>query len=331
MNNTRKLPPLPNMKSHRKEVMELLTDEMYGRPGKYKFEYDRKREAGGFEKFTVRVTGEGGAHSFGFTLMLPKSGQGRVPAIVYLTNPHDHVPTAMLMTNGYAVAICHADEIEPDNAAGFPRGLAKTVGGTIGALAAWAEGLVIIGKILENHECIDAKRLTVAGCSRYGKAALGAGAKFEIFSTVASFDSGCGGAAINRGKKDEHISDMVRNFPHWLSPNMKKYIDNEDDIPFDQHFLLGLIAPRNLLVTSSTKDPYCDPYSEFLGLAYASKAYECYGRKGIGTWEQPEPEKLLIGDGAAYYLREGNHGVGVGDWLALMQFNKSQSIKFPEC
>ena len=40
MNNPHKLPPLPDMKLHRKEVMELLTEEMYGRPGKYKFEAD---------------------------------------------------------------------------------------------------------------------------------------------------------------------------------------------------------------------------------------------------------------------------------------------------
>ncbi len=73
MNNLRKLPPLPDMKSHRKEATELLTEEMYDRPGKYKFEYDRKREAEGIEKFTARVTGEEGAYSFGFTLMRLKS------------------------------------------------------------------------------------------------------------------------------------------------------------------------------------------------------------------------------------------------------------------
>ena len=262
----------------------------------------------------------GGCHRFGFALMLPKGVQGKVPAVIYLTNPHDNIPTAMLMSNGYAVAICYADDIEPDNADAFPCGLAKAVGGTVGVLASWAEGLKIIGQILKEREGIDPDKLTVAGCSRYGKAALWAGAIYDGFSAVASFDSGCGGAAVNRGKKDERISDMARNFPHWLCKNMEKYIDNEDAMPFDQHFLLSLIAPRHLLVTSSTKDPYCDPYSEFLGLAYASKAYEDFGQKGIGTWTWPRPEELLIGDGAAYYLREGNHGAELGDWLALMKF-----------
>ncbi len=82
----------------------------------------------------------------------------KAPAIVYLSNSHDRVPTVMLMTSGYVIAICCADEIEPNNADSFSCELAGTV------------VLVIICKILENHESIDTKRLTVVGCSRYGKA-----------------------------------------------------------------------------------------------------------------------------------------------------------------
>ncbi|MCH5188723.1 MAG: hypothetical protein J1F63_10000 [Oscillospiraceae bacterium] len=324
MYDLRNLPPLPgDMPRQRENIKQLLMDEMYGSVPGYSFEYERSGQS-----YIIQVNGPGGTHNFSFRLSIPEKVQQKSPVIIYLTNPYPgeaDIPVEILTSNGFAVAICHANEIEPDEADGYPKGLGKVLSGANtqpGALAVWAEGSIIAAKILKENDNIDSKNMIVAGCSRFGKAALWAGAKCENFSTVVSFDSGCGGAAINRGKRDEHISDMARNFPHWLSPNMKKYIDNEDAMPFDQHFLLGLIAPRKLLVTSSTKDPYCDPYSEFLGLAYASSAYEDYGKRGIGSWIQPPPGKLLIGDGAAYYLRCGNHGVEIGDWTALIEFYK---------
>ena len=327
MIDLRNIPPLPgNMPEHREEIKQLLSGEMYGSVSDYSFEYERTIKSYGAETYYVRVKGKGGAHEFSFGLWLPEKGQQKYPVIVYLTGAGfmaADIPLAMLEANGFAVAACYANEIEPDEPTGYPKGLGKAIGTADvrpGALAAWAEGLIIAASILKEHENIDGKNMIVAGCSRFGKAALWAGAKHERFSAVVSFDSGCGGAAINRGKRDERISDMVRSFPHWLSPNMKKYIGDEAAIPFDQHFLLSLIAPRKLLVTSSTKDPYCDPYSEFLGLAYASRAYEDYGKQGIGTFVQPPSGKLLIGDGAAYYLREGNHGVEKEDWTALIEF-----------
>ena len=57
MNDPRNLPPLPNMRLHRREVLELLTDEMYGRPGEYKFEYSVVSERECSAEFAVKISG----------------------------------------------------------------------------------------------------------------------------------------------------------------------------------------------------------------------------------------------------------------------------------
>ena len=313
----RNIPKLPeNVKEQREEIKKLLTDEMYGGVGEYSFAYSSEK-AFEAEIFKVHVKGAD-THTFSFSLHVPKENV-KSPAIVYLAFGQEDALPDFLTERGYAAVICKAFEIEADKADSFPQGLAKAICAK-SAMAAWAEGMIIAAKIISEHERIDKDNIVAVGCSRLGKAALWAGALYEGFFAVASFDSGCGGAAINSGKQDEHITDMLKSFPHWFSPKMRKYIDNESAMPFDQHFLLALIAPRMLLVTSSTKDPYCDPYAEFLGLAYASRAYESYGKSGIGTFIRPPAGELLIGDGAAYYLRDGHHGVEREDWEALLNF-----------
>lgn len=206
MIDLRNLPTPPeNIPSHREEIKHLLSCEMYGDVSDYKFEYKRAVQSYGAEIHLIRIIGNGGYHDFSFGLWLPKKSFKKYPIIVYLAGADvmaSDIPSAMLSANGFAVAVCYTNEIEPDEPAGYPKGLGKVLSDANahpGALAVWAEGLIIAAKNLKKHENIDGENMIVAGCSRFGKAALWAGAKYEGFSTVVSFDSDCGGAAINRG------------------------------------------------------------------------------------------------------------------------------------
>ena len=52
----------------------------------------------------------------------------------------------------------------------------------------------------------------------------------------------------------------------------------------------------------------------------ALRAYLGYGEEFPPL---AQPGKLLIGDRAAYYLRYGDHGVELDDWMALLKFYKN--------
>lgn len=347
MMDLRDLPPLradQGWAKRREEIRAQLAEEMYGVIPEESCSaactlIQRKDETGLYEEYRICVTGEGGEHAFPVRLWLPEKGGGKHPLILYLWNrngadgavprPGDRaMPPADILKRGYALALCLADEIEKDDAASFPQGLARAACGerrrsSAGALAAWAYGLRLAAKFLAEREDIDERRIAAAGFSRFGKAALWSGAGDEIFSAVASFDSGCGGAAVNRGKQGEHITDMLHNFPHWLCLGMNEYAGREEEIPFDQHFLLALIAPRKLLVTSSTKDRWSGPYAEFLGLRYAQEAYQACKKRGIETWIWPPAGEILMGEDCAYYLREGEHGAEEEDWNAFLELLKA--------
>lgn len=237
-------------------------------------------------------------------------------------------PLELILEKNQALAVCFANDIEQDKVDVFPQGLARVVmskerlddGDSMGCLCTWALGLKLITDYLNSCKEIDNEKIVVSGCSRLGKAALWYGACDERIYCTVSFNSGCGGAALSRGKKDETISQMLENFPHWLCNNMKKYSGNENKMPFDQNALLGLVAPRLLYVTSSTEDPYSDPYGEFLGCVYANEAYEQYHITGIQTEEYPDAGCPLQEGAIGYHLRQGEHGVKRYDWECLLEF-----------
>lgn len=70
---------------------------------------------------------------------------------------------------------------------------------------------------------IDPSRISVAGHSRAGKAALWAAVQDQRFETVLVNNSGCCGAALNEGKLGERVSSMCQMMPRWFCPNFLSY------------------------------------------------------------------------------------------------------------
>ena len=71
-----------------------------------------------------------------------------------------------------------------------------------------------------------------------------------------SNDSGCSGAALSRENTGETVKDIVGNFPYWFCKNYYKYADNEDALPFDQHFLIAANKPHKVYVASAQEDSW---------------------------------------------------------------------------
>src|SRR5690606_30109914 len=134
----------------------------------------------------------------------------------------------------------------------------------------------------------DASRAVVLGHSRGGKTALWAGAQDTRFALVVANQSGCGGAALSRRRFGETMGLMNSGFPHWFCKNYKRYNNNQDELPVDQHMLLALIAPRAVYVGAGDEDLWTDPYGMFLSLAHAAPVFTLFGNPPLAPAEMPE-------------------------------------------
>ena len=235
-------------------------------------------------------------------------------------------PVRQLLARGFATVAFEVSEVDPDRADGFGDGVRAIFGkqprpaDAWGALSAWGWAASRIMDYLETDHAIDATRVAVIGHSRCGKAALWCAAEDQRFSYVISNNSGCGGAALARTKKGERIADITSQFPYWFCQNYQKYRNREDDLPVDQHQLLGLIAPRLLYVASATQDDWADGRSEFESCVRASPVYALFAKTGLPSTTLPPPDQALLDGSIGYHMRTGPHALTISDWQHFMDF-----------
>jgi pimeloyl-ACP methyl ester carboxylesterase len=167
---------------------------------------------------------------------------------------------------------------------------------------------------------IDAKHVAVIGHSRGGKTALWAAAEDERFAMAVSNCSGCTGAKLAQRKKGEDIVGINRVFPHWFCENYKRWNGKDAELPFDQHELIALIAPRLCSIASASEDWGADPEGEFLSAMHASPVYALFGLKGIASQPFPKPGTALLDGAVGYHLREGKHDLNEWNWARHMDF-----------
>lgn len=234
-------------------------------------------------------------------------------------------PIAMILGRGYALITAYRGDIDPDYDDGFKNGVhalypeLENRGDNFATIGAWAWGLSRAMDYLQTDKDIDAKRVAVFGWSRLGKAALWAGATDERFKMVISNESGAGGAKLFHHIAGENIRRLCTVFPHWFCANFRQYIDKDSCLPFDQHMVVSLIAPRAVYIASAEDDANADPTGEFLTARAADSVYRFLGTAGLPAGAMPGLNHPLYGQ-IGYHIRPGRHDVTRYDWEQYLNF-----------
>lgn len=235
-------------------------------------------------------------------------------------------PYAEMIAAGYGSITASCADFEEDYPEGYKQGVRGILETELGlapsawsAMGAWAWGLSQMMNLIETVPQIDAKKVIVHGHSRLGKAALWAAANDTRFAAVISNNSGEGGAALTRRQFGEDLWRITTSFPHWFIPKYKTYAQRVNELPFDQHTLLALMAPRPLYIASAAEDLWADPRGEYLSGYYAEPVYQLFGYKGLGGTTFPALN-TPVGDRVRYHVRGGHHDINLYDWKQYIKF-----------
>ena len=334
-----------NWNERRQELLDILSEQEYGRmPGVFG-ETTAKQTAGNYhacglaENRSLEITfptPDGESFTFPVELTVPKcaSRENPLPVFVYIsfgTNRYSCIEE-IVEQNVILAEFC-MNSVSTDrkntwfdnlDAHFFNDGKRKA--DDWGKIGMWAYAASRILDYLYTLDCVDKTRVGVIGHSRLGKTALWAGANDERFTHIISNNSGCSGAAITRKKVGETFPRIADVFDYWFCENMQtisKDVETSENTDFDQHFLLAACAPRKVYVGSAENDQWADPVSEYLCCAAASPAWEMLGKTGF-----IHPDKLpaawdRYADGnIGYHLRPGEHFLSRHDWKRYIDFIK---------
>lgn len=236
----------------------------------------------------------------------------------------------MLLDNGYGLINFDPTSVDPDEPDGYPNSIRKFFAkpdqekpqnDEWGAIGAWAWVMSRVMDYIETDPDIDPNKVCLTGYSRFGKAAMWAGAQDERFAIVFSGQSGCCGATLVRRQYGETVEKVNTAFPHWFCSNFKNYSTRVNDLPVDWHMLDALIAPRPLYIETAQEEYWGDPRGSFLAAKQAEPVYELFGKTGLGVEKMP-PVETPVGETIGFHMRKGGHMLGYTDydWEQFLKF-----------
>ncbi|HOK10151.1 MAG TPA: hypothetical protein PLT82_03870 [Candidatus Hydrogenedens sp.] len=176
-----------------------------------------------------------------------------------------------------------------------------------GSLGVWGWGALRVLDFLETIPEVNTKQLALTGHSRRGKASMWASANDERIPLVIPQSSGTGGCGSYRivGKGAETLRAITTDVaPYWFVPRLKDFIGKEDRLPFDQHFLKALIAPRGQLSREALGDLWANPMG-------TQVMHEC---------TVPVYQFLGATENIGIHYREGEHALQPSDWDVVLDF-----------
>ena len=313
-------------------------------------------------RMRIRATygGAYGTNSFTFTAFVPRRADRPVPAFLYIcisrtpwkiidptrTVRSGRWPAEEIVRRGFAAIAFASGDVAPDRFDGFATGVyaafehpdKKVVtpwGATWGtrtdeswgAISAWAWGASRVMDWIETEPSIDAAHVGVVGLSRGGKASLWAGATDERFAMTCVHASGQCGAKLRTFEGSPYgqtVEDITRRFPHWFCWRFHRWMGKDLEMPFDQHWVLALVAPRLLYVSNASGDVHAPEYAACIA---ASPAWELYGGKGFVSDGMPAFDVAQDEGRLAFHHHDGPHDLTPEEWKAYMDYAEKNGWK----
>lgn len=240
------------------------------------------------EDIVVTVTEDGKTISFAAKIVLPSTGQAPYPAIIGIGR--SSLNNEALSKMGVAVInFPNGDVGEQLNGGSRGKGKFFELYGkdhSASAMMAWSWGVSRLIDALETtpNTKINASKLGVTGCSRNGKGALIVGAFDERIALTIPQESGSGGSASWRvsdaqkaaGQNVQTLS-QITNENVWLTDSFKQFRHTATKLPIDHHEVMGLVAPRALLVIENTSMEWLGNISTQTTAVVAHNIWEAMG------------------------------------------------------
>jgi hypothetical protein len=235
----------------RQRLLATAQAHVYGAPGPVPDRVSARIEA---ERIRVEVDHGGRRVGFEATVRRPP-GPGPHPVLIVVGGVAG-VPDGLLMSEGIARIDFVPTQVGAETGQSRARQGAffelygEPVLGT-GTLAAWAWGVSrLVDAIGQAGSGLRVDAVAVAGCSRYGKGALVAGAFDERIALTIPIESGSGGVPLWRAVAAGAAQPPGSAFGEqpWLGDGFGAFAGDVGRLPIDQHAILALVAPRGLLV-----------------------------------------------------------------------------------
>jgi hypothetical protein len=235
---------------------------------------------------SVSVNEGGKTGTFSVSVSLPATGTAPYPAIIRYGNSGADDNT--IKGQGVAVINYTPTSVGGETGNRSKSGMFYDIYGTsskTGTLAAWAWGVSRIIDVIEQSggAILKADAIGVTGCSRYGKGPFAAGALDQRVALTIPVEGGTGGVAILRGAAKESGAQSPSNAfgeQPWLGDDFSSFQNNINNLPIDMHEVVGMIAPRGLLVLD--KPGAADWLASRSGYASAMAGSEVYKALGFG-------------------------------------------------
>jgi hypothetical protein len=268
---------------------------------------------------SVNVSDQGRSSSFSASVSLP-SGTGPFPVVIVVGGLG--ADTTTIKSSGVAVInydpIAVGKEGTPRNAkSGAFYSIYGSTSGT-GPLTAWAWGASRIIDVIEQSggNILKADAVGVTGCSRYGKGAFAVGAFDQRVALTMPIGSGTAGVPAYRSIAQESgaqpLSSGYSEQP-WLGDAFSSYQSNRSGLPVDTHEVIGMIAPRGLLIMENPHVDWLGARSGSVAALGGAEVYKALGAGGnISYWSD---------------VADGTHCAVRSEWKAPLQASINAFLK----